>query len=150
MTGVGPIGRLGGWLSARALELLSHEFRHLPLKLFRRRRPVENWSVHKTHITLLASIAHIRNKTKHDAEGRVLEDALCLVFLEHQFGALASKTADDKMINALQKAWRKMSPAAQALDLKLSHGPHAQALLEKALKPAERNPQTRGTSLTWN
>src|SRR6266702_2263436 len=35
----------------------------------------------------------------HDAESRVLEDALCLVFLERQFGALAGKTTDEKMIN---------------------------------------------------
>ena len=76
----------------------------------------------------------------HDAEGRVLEDALCLVFLEHQFAELASKTAEDKMINALQKAWRKMTPAAQAHALKLSYGPRQQALLEEALKPAARKP----------
>jgi hypothetical protein len=70
-----------------------------------------------------------------DPEVQVLEDALCLVFLEHQFGDLASKTSDDKMVNALQKAWKKMSPAAQAFALKLSYGPHQRALLEQALKP---------------
>jgi DNA-binding FadR family transcriptional regulator len=62
---------------------------------------------------------------------------LCLVFLEHQFADLASKTADDKMINALQKAWKKMTPAAQALALKLSYAPRQQALLGKALEPSE-------------
>ena len=70
-----------------------------------------------------------------DPEVRVLEDALCLVFLEHQFGELANKTPDDKMVNALQKAWKKMSPAAQVLAVKLPYGPHEQALLEQALKP---------------
>jgi hypothetical protein len=72
-------------------------------------------------------------------EGRVLEDALCLVFLEHQFADLASKTADDKMINALQKTWKKMTPAAQALAAKLFYGPRERGLLEKALKPAGAN-----------
>ena len=48
-----------------------------------------------------------------DPEGRVLEDALCLIFLERQFAPLASKSTDDKMINALRKAWNKMTPAAQ-------------------------------------
>ncbi|MCX6928117.1 MAG: DUF4202 domain-containing protein [Verrucomicrobia bacterium] len=76
-----------------------------------------------------------------DAEGRVLEDALCLVFLEHQFGDLADKTDEDKMINALQKAWKKMTPGAQALGLKLSYAPREQALLEKALKCAEPHPK---------
>ena len=42
-----------------------------------------------------------------------MEDALCLVFLEFQFAALADKMGEDKMINAVQKTWKKMTPAAQ-------------------------------------
>jgi hypothetical protein len=57
------------------------------------------------------------------------------VFLEHQFGDLAGKTSDDTMVGAVQKVWKKMSPAAQALALKLTYSPQQQALLEKALKP---------------
>ena len=75
-----------------------------------------------------------------DAEGQVLEDALCLVFLERQFAEMASKTAEDKVVNALQKAWKKMTPAAQALALKLSYAPRQQGLLETALKPTEGQP----------
>ena len=87
-------------------------------------------------ITRVQSL-NLKKGFPQDAEGRVLEDALCLVFLEHQFGDLARKTAEDKMINALQKAWRKMTPAAQSLALKLSYSPQHKALLEKALKPAD-------------
>src|SRR6185295_17134879 len=47
-----------------------------------------------------------------DPDSRVLEDALCLVFLEYQLGALAGRTTDDKIINALQKSWKKMTPRA--------------------------------------
>src|SRR5688572_33431601 len=65
-----------------------------------------------------------------DAEVRVLEDALCLVFLEHQFADLAAKTDDEKMINALQKSWNKMTPAAHAEALKLNYAPREKALLE--------------------
>jgi hypothetical protein len=79
---------------------------------------------------------NLKKDFPHDAEGRVLEDALCLVFLEHQFSELASKTTKDKMTNALQKAWQKMTPAAQAQALKLSYDPQQQALLEQALRPA--------------
>jgi hypothetical protein len=68
-----------------------------------------------------------------DAECRVLEDALCLVFLERQFAALAARTAEDKMITALQKAWAKMTPAAHDFALKLSYSPREKALLERAL-----------------
>jgi hypothetical protein len=77
------------------------------------------------------------NLKKHfpgDLEGRVLEDALCLVFLQYQFAELASKTAEDKTINALQKSWQKMTPAARAEALKLDYGPGEKVLLERALK----------------
>jgi len=68
-----------------------------------------------------------------DLETRVLEDALCLVFLERQLADLAGKTAEDKMINALQKSWKKMTPAARDLALKLDYKPREKELLEKAL-----------------
>ena len=68
-----------------------------------------------------------------DAESRVLEDALCLVFLERQLRELADKTSDDKVINALQKSWKKMSAAGRAAALKLSYAPRERALLDKAL-----------------
>jgi hypothetical protein len=83
---------------------------------------------------------NLKKDFPRDAEGRVLEDALCLVFLEHQFSDLASKTDQGKMINALQKAWNKMTPLGQAEALKLSYTPEERALLEKALKPSEPKP----------
>ena len=67
-------------------------------------------------------------------EGRVLEDALCLVFLQFQLAELVAKTAEDKTINALKKAWQKMTDAARAEALKLNYGPREKALLERALK----------------
>jgi hypothetical protein len=91
---------------------------------------------------------NLKKNFPHDAEARVLEDALCLVFLERQLGDLASKTADDKMINALQKAWKKMTPAARTLALKLSYGPREQVLLDKALKQAEPNSPAGDAPLT--
>jgi len=68
-----------------------------------------------------------------DPEGRVLEDALCLVFLEHQLTDLAAKTGEDKVIGALKKSWNKMTPAGQAEAAKLSFGPREKALLERSL-----------------
>ena len=69
----------------------------------------------------------------NDPETRVLEDALCLVFLQYQFAELAAKTGEDKIINALQKSWQKMTPAARAEALKLNYGGREKALLERAL-----------------
>jgi hypothetical protein len=79
---------------------------------------------------------NLKKNFPKDPESRVLEDALCLVFLERQFSELAKKTSDEKMVNALQKAWRKMTPAAHSLALSLPYAPHEKALLERALKPA--------------
>ena len=68
-----------------------------------------------------------------DPDSRHLEDALCLVFLEFQFAALAAKMDDEKMINAVQKTWKKMTPAAHALALALPLGPKESALVQRAL-----------------
>jgi hypothetical protein len=76
---------------------------------------------------------NLKKNFPQDPESCVLEDALCLVFLEHQFADLAAKTAEDKVITALQKSWKKMTPAGQAEALKLSYGPREKKLLELAL-----------------
>ena len=68
-----------------------------------------------------------------DSETRVLEDALCLVFLEFQLADLAAKTAEDKTVNALQKSWGKMTEAARAEALKLNYGDREKVLLQRAL-----------------
>ncbi len=77
---------------------------------------------------------NLKQNFPDDPETRVLEDALCLVFLEHQFADLAAKTTEDKTINALQKSWQKMTPAARAEALKLNYGEREKTLLERALK----------------
>ena len=46
---------------------------------------------------------------------------------------LAAKPADDKMVNALQKSWKKMTPAAREQALLLNFGPKEKSLLERAL-----------------
>lgn len=79
---------------------------------------------------------NLKKDFPRDPESQVLEDALCLVFLEHQFADLAGKTTEDKMVNTLQKCWKKMTPAAQAEALKLPCGPREKALLDQALKSA--------------
>jgi Domain of unknown function (DUF4202) len=66
-------------------------------------------------------------------EGRILEDALCLVFLETQFAETAAKTGDEKMLGILQKTWRKMTPQAREIALTLPMSTGQRALVEKAL-----------------
>ena len=76
---------------------------------------------------------NLKKNFPNDPESRVLEDALCLVFLEFQFAELAARSDDDKMINALRKSWQKMTETARAEALKLNFGPREKALLERAL-----------------
>jgi hypothetical protein len=68
-----------------------------------------------------------------DPESQVVEDALCLSFLQFQLSELAAKTEPEKVVNALQKSWKKMTPAGREQALKLSYGAHEMALLQKAL-----------------
>jgi hypothetical protein len=79
---------------------------------------------------------NLKKNFPEDADSRVLEDALCLMFLEYQFAELAAKTDDTKMINALRKCWAKMTPTAREQALKLKYGPRDKALLERTLGTA--------------
>jgi tRNAThr (cytosine32-N3)-methyltransferase len=57
-------------------------------------------------------------KAARDAEGQALEDAACLVFLEHELAGFAAEHPDytrEKTMDIIRRTWRKMSPAAQAL-----------------------------------
>ena len=77
---------------------------------------------------------NLKKNFPRDPECRVLEDALCLVFLERQLADLARKSTEDKVINALQKSWQKMTDAARTEALKLNYTPEEKALIERALK----------------
>lgn len=78
---------------------------------------------------------NLKKNFPRDSESQVLEDALCLVFLQFQFSELAAKTDDEKMINALRKSWGKMSEAGRAQALLLDYTPKEKELLSKALTP---------------
>ena len=59
---------------------------------------------------------------KKNEETQILEDTICLVFLDYYFEEFAEKHEDEKVIDILQKTWVKMSDEghAAALNLKLS------------------------------
>jgi uncharacterized protein DUF4202 len=68
-----------------------------------------------------------------DPESRVLEDALCLLFLEFQLADLARKTDEDKLINAIQKSWLKMTPDGREQAMAQSLGENEKRLVARAL-----------------
>jgi hypothetical protein len=86
---------------------------------------------------------NLKENLLEDPECRVLENALCLVFLERQFASLAAKTSEDKMITALRKAWQKMTPTGQAMARQMAFTPQQQSLLERALTTDEAPPGAR-------
>lgn len=77
---------------------------------------------------------NLKEDLAHDPEAQILEDALCLVFLEHQLSDLAAKTEEAKVISALQKSWKKMSPRGREAALNLNYSTGERALLDKALQ----------------
>jgi len=68
-----------------------------------------------------------------DPDAQVLEDALCLVFVETQFHDLAARLDRDKMIEVVRKTVRKMSPEGVALVGEVDLAPGDRALLAAAL-----------------
>lgn len=69
----------------------------------------------------------------HDPEMQVLEDALCLVFLETQLTDVAARLADDTLERVLDKTAKKMSEAGRAAIADLALSPDAAALLRRVL-----------------
>lgn len=88
-------------------------------------------------VAVIARVRDLNLKTGFpaDKESRTLEDALCLMFMEFQFADLAQKTDADKVVNALQKSWKKMSEKAREAALKLSYNEGQKTLLQRALEP---------------
>ncbi|MCB2407716.1 DUF4202 domain-containing protein [Hymenobacter lucidus] len=74
-----------------------------------------------------------KQQLAHDTEVQLLEDVVCLVFLEYYFLDFARQHPEEKVIDIVQKTWRKMTPQGHALALELALPAEAQALVAKAL-----------------
>jgi hypothetical protein len=83
----------------------------------------------------IASVRAINLKEglKTNPDTQTMEDALCLSFLEHEFAEFAAKHPDDKVIDIVQKTWRKMSERGHQLALTLPLDGRAKDLVGKAL-----------------
>jgi hypothetical protein len=74
-----------------------------------------------------------KERLRTDPEAQALEDAACLVFLENGLADFAGKHPRDKVIDILQKTWKKMSERARALALALALPEGVAALVREAL-----------------
>jgi len=75
----------------------------------------------------------LKKHLKDNPEMQVMEDVICLVFLESYFADFSKKVDAEKMIPIIQKTWKKMSPHAHTIALNLALSDEALALIKKAL-----------------
>ncbi len=75
-----------------------------------------------------------KKQLKKNEETQTLEDVICLVFLEYYFDSFAQKYTEVKLIDILQKTWRKMSEKGHSAALGLPLSASTQALVTKALQ----------------
>jgi len=71
---------------------------------------------------------------QHHPETQVLEDVICLVFIEHYLNDFALQHDDDKVVDILRKTIKKMSPRALEEAGKISLPENVQSLVGEALQ----------------
>ena len=74
-----------------------------------------------------------KQRLKDDPEVQLLEDVICLVFLEYYFLPFAAQHPEEKVVEIVQKTWPKMTERGHELALQLPFSPEALALVMKAL-----------------
>ena len=67
-----------------------------------------------------------------NADTQLLEDVVCLVFLEHYLDDFTAKHADDKVVDILRKTMRKMSTAGKQTVETLRLSPKIRSLIKRA------------------
>ena len=87
----------------------------------------------ETEIIERVSFLLQKKKLKKDVATQTLEDVICLVFLEYYYEAFFQKHTDEKVIDIVQKTWKKMSEAGHEAALKLSYSEKGLSLIKKAL-----------------
>ncbi|ASV31650.1 DUF4202 domain-containing protein [Maribacter cobaltidurans] len=74
-----------------------------------------------------------KKQLKRNEETQILEDVICLVFLEFYFEPFAKEHQEEKVVDILQKTWRKMSEKGQEAALRLPLSQKSKRLVERAL-----------------
>lgn len=76
----------------------------------------------------------LKKKIKLDPEVQLMENALCLVFLEYQLADFIKVHDEDKVIRILKKSWFKMDEQGRRTALGLSFSDKAAMLIGKVLE----------------
>ncbi|MGP7733821.1 DUF4202 domain-containing protein [Oceanimonas smirnovii] len=75
----------------------------------------------------------LKQHLKQDAEVQLLEDVICLVFLQFYLEDFAAGHDDAKVVSIIAKTWGKMSEQGQTAALALPLSPAMLALIKQAL-----------------
>ena len=75
-----------------------------------------------------------KKQLKKNEETQTLEDVICLVFLQYYFDDFAQKYSEAKLLDILQKTWRKMSDKGHEAAKKLTMSASSAALVAKAIE----------------
>lgn len=70
---------------------------------------------------------------KKDSEVQLLEDVVCLVFLQHYYEEFIHKHDDEKLIDIVLKTWAKMSEDGHKAALQLQYSDKGLAIIQAAL-----------------
>jgi len=74
----------------------------------------------------------LKKLIKKNEESQLLEDIICLVFLEYYFDEFAEKHTDEKVIDILQKTWVKMSEKGHEAAMQIAYSEKGLALVKEA------------------
>lgn len=76
-----------------------------------------------------------KERLKSDPETQILEDVVCLVFLENWFADFSKQHDPDKVVDIVAKTWKKMSLTGHEAALAMAHKlpADALALVQRAL-----------------
>ena len=89
----------------------------------------------KSIVDVTQHIVLKKNRNQQDSDSQIMEDALCLVFLEFQLEDFLEKNnyLEEKVISIIRKTWNKMSEKGRKEALKLAYRPETLSLISKAI-----------------
>jgi len=74
-----------------------------------------------------------KKQLKRNVETQLLEDVICLVFLEYYFENFSEKYSNEKLMDIIRKTWAKMSDKGHEFALALDLSTHSKELISRAL-----------------
>ncbi|MEP7051604.1 MAG: DUF4202 domain-containing protein [Pseudomonadota bacterium] len=78
---------------------------------------------------------NLKQNLRSSPDSQIMEDALCLSFLEHELEDFSAKYPVEKVVEVVQKTWQKMSERARERALTLPFSAASLSVIQRALAP---------------